>query len=117
MLLRSWNRSLQARLASLEIAAGDRFPLALGSWNSDAQDTLYSHCMATRPPIREEAAGATPFSLLEGRGVGIIFASEGRFKAVELNAIWLFRVALRLRNFADHTRMHGGHLLGRLVGF
>jgi hypothetical protein len=34
-----------------------------------------------------------------------------------LDAVWLFRVTLRLRNFADHARMHGGHLLGRLVGF
>lgn len=101
----------------MEIAAGDRFPLALGSWDGHAEDTLYRHGMATRSPIGEEAAGAVPIPLMESRGVGIILASEGRFKVVELNAIWLFRVALRLRNFADHARMHGGHLLGRLVGF
>jgi hypothetical protein len=34
-----------------------------------------------------------------------------------LDAVWLFRISLRLRNFADHARMHGGHLLGRLVSF
>lgn len=109
--------SSDAQLTSVEITAGDRLALTMGSGNSDAKNTLYCHSMATGAPIREEAAGAVPCSLMERCGIRVILATEGCFKAVELDAVWLFRVTLRLRNFADHARMHGGHLLGRLVGF
>ncbi len=109
--------SLRALLASLEIAAGDRLALAMGSGDGDTKHTLDSHCMTTGPPIGEEAARTMPFPFMEGCDVGVILTTEGRFKVIELNALWLFCVALRLRNFADHTGMHGGHLLGRLVGF
>ena len=73
--------------------------------------------MATRSPIGEEAAGAAPIPLVESRGIRIIFAAERCFEVIELDAIRLFCITLCLRNFADHARMHGAHLLGRLVGY
>ena len=72
--------------------------------------------MATRSPIGEETAGAVPIPFMESRGIRIILSAEGCFKVIELDPVRLFRVTLGLCNFADHARMHGAHLLGRLVG-
>ena len=101
----------------MEIAAGDRLTLAMGRWDRHAENTLYSHCVATRSTIGKEAAGAAPVPFMESRGIRIIFAAERCFEVIELDAIRLFRITFCLRNFADHARMHGAHLLGRLVGY
>jgi hypothetical protein len=62
--------------------------------------------MATVAPIMEEAAGAVPFSVIEGSGVNIIFAMKFCFKASELDPFGFSGIAFGFRNLAYHARVH-----------
>lgn len=73
------------------------------SGNSDAQDTLHSHRMATITPVVEETTSALPLPVIESSGMNIILALESSFKASKLDALWLRCVALGFCDFVDHA--------------
>ena len=83
-----------------------RDALAVGCWNSDAQDALHRHRVTAIAPILEEAAGTIPFTVIECRGVYVILTMELCLKTSELDTLRLFRVAFGFCDFADHARIH-----------
>ncbi len=75
--------------------------------DGDAKDALRRERMTARAMIGEEVAVATPFPLMEADGVGVVFATDGRFELAELDPVWLLGILLGFGDFADHAGVHG----------
>jgi hypothetical protein len=75
-------------------------------WDSNAQDTLHRHSVATITPIMEKAAGALPCTIIKCSRVRIIFTLEFGLKVCKLNALWFFGIAFGFCDLVDHARIH-----------
>ena len=84
-------------------AEAHRNAMTMCRWNSDSQNSLHCHSVATVTPIVEETTGAIPLPIVIVRGVNIVFAPKRRLKACKLNAFGFFGVPFRFRDLVNHA--------------
>ena len=97
------HRTAPSGLSSLPRAQIEGFTLALTRWYHNTEHTLNRHGMAAGTPVREEPAGAMPFSAFQAGSVCIVLSAESCLELAKLDAFRLLCILLGFGNLSDHA--------------